>query len=454
MRHLTFDLLTLIALATTFCLPRSSSAQEVSTNEKSPSAVLNPIVVEGQIQPPQEQTIADQITPDAANLQVILSRQQIERFPDVRLGDSIARLPGVGIQYNIGQPLYASVRGIDPNLVGVTFGGVRMAATDALGRHVSLNQIPNSLVSQIILTESNLPEQDAEALGGTIELTPRSAFDSARPFIEGHMGSGFYAIRPGYPFIDGSITAGITFGFGPNGNPFAGIQALNSSQPTTTGPAEYSPDRPFGLLGTFTYYDDHRGVENFQATYDNNTPQSYAEKALHELDFYDFTFHRRTYGYGVSFDYRPTENDRFYIRFADGGYVESNVRNGLSLLGLNTPGDDTGSPSWDPDQPGYFETKTGQLLSSLRYKTAEHHDNQVLEGGGQVLLGPAIVDFRGSFVQGYSFSPIDSTLNFTTPDDETISYNNRGESNRPAVVLGGAPTAPILLKQTTTSSVH
>ncbi|MBV9391658.1 MAG: TonB-dependent receptor, partial [Verrucomicrobia bacterium] len=417
--------------------------------ESAPSATpqaLNPIVVQGNLPAPQNQTIADEITINAANLRVIQSRQEIERYPEVRLGESIKRLPGVGLQYNIGQGLYASVRGIDPNLVGVTFGGVRMAATDATGRHVSLNQIPNSLVSQIILTESNTPDQDAEALGGTIELTPRSAFDATKSFVEGRMGSGFYTIRPGYPIIDGSITAGTIFGFGPRANSFSNSTPFNeSTDGKGTGdsaPSQIPPSRPFGLLGTFTYYDDHRGVENFQATYDDSTPESYANKTLKELDFYDFTFHRRTYGYGGTFDFRPDDNNRYYVSFIDGGYVESNVRYGLNLLGLNTAADETSRPTLDPNRPGYFQTTTGQLQSSLRYKTEEHHDNQVLAAGGHILLGPAIIDFRGSFVQGYSFSPLDSTFNFTTPNNQIIAFNNSGDSNRPSVILSGSPKAP------------
>jgi len=43
---------------------------------------------------------------------------------------------------------------------------------------------------------------------------------------------------------------------------------------------------------------DHRAVDNFQATYDDATPETYWDKVLKELDFYNFAFHRRTFGYG------------------------------------------------------------------------------------------------------------------------------------------------------------
>src|SRR6202021_152752 len=84
---------------------------------------LNPLVVTGNNPHSETETIAQQITEQAANLETVESQQQIARYPDVTLGDTIRRLPGVGVQYNQGQSLYLSVRGIDPNLVGSTFIG-------------------------------------------------------------------------------------------------------------------------------------------------------------------------------------------------------------------------------------------------------------------------------------------------------------------------------------------
>jgi hypothetical protein len=84
----------------------------------SPQAIpLNPIVVTETIPHSETEIIAQQITEQAANLETVESREQIARYPDVTLGDSIRRLPGVGAQYNQGEGLYVSVRGIDPNLV-------------------------------------------------------------------------------------------------------------------------------------------------------------------------------------------------------------------------------------------------------------------------------------------------------------------------------------------------
>jgi TonB-dependent receptor len=417
------------------------AASPLSSTEAVP---LNPIIVTETNPHSETETIAQQITEQAANLETVESQQQIARYPDVTLGDTIRRLPGVGAQYNQGESLYLSVRGIDPNLVGVTFNGVLLPATDSTGRHVSMNQIPSGLVSQVILTQSNTPDQDAEALGGTIELTPKSAFDSSSPILEGHMGSGFYSLDPGHPMIDASITVGATFGFGPGGNPFGELHGsgsggepndLSDGKTPPSGPQDWGSSRPFGILGTFTYYDDHRAVDNFQITYDDATPETYADKVANELDFYNFIFHRRTFGYGFTFDYRPNDNVKLYVSYSDGGYIEDDIRYGLSLLNLSA-----GSGATTPDQNGYFKTTQGELESSLRYKFGEFHDNQVVQGGGRVILGPVILDFRGSFAEGYSEVPQDTTVNFRTAPDQTISYRLLGTANQPTISLQGTPT--------------
>jgi len=101
--------------------------------------------------------------------------------------------------------------------------------------------------------------------------------------------------------------------------------------------------------------------------------------------------------YGFTFDYRPSDNAKFYVSYSDGGYIEDDIRYGLSLLNLTA-----GSGATSADQNGYFKTPQGELESSLRYKNGEYHDNQLVQGGGRVVLGPVILDFRGSFAEGYS----------------------------------------------------
>ena len=197
-----------------FGTPASAIAQDASPT---PSSRLEQVVVTGEDPTLQESAIEQQRY--APNIERVQSAEEISHYPDVNLADSLKRLPGVGVQNDTGEGRFITVRGLDSNLVGVTFGGVRVPSTDSTGRHVAFDQIPSGLVSQIIVFDTNRPDMDAEALGGQIELTPRSAFDSDKPILQGRLGSGYEPLRPRYAIINGEIIGGFRIGFGPGGNP-------------------------------------------------------------------------------------------------------------------------------------------------------------------------------------------------------------------------------------------
>src|SRR5260370_26676762 len=186
----------------------------------SPGDQLQQMVVTGE-EPVTTEVRALQDQRLAPNVENVRSAEEIGKYPDVNIADALKRMPGGGVQNDTGEGRYFTIRGLDSNLVGVTFGGVLVPANDAAGRHVAFDQIPAGLVSHIIITKANTADMDAEALGGTIELSARSAFDRNQPFLQGHVGSGWEPLRHQYGIIDGEVVGGLTFGFGPGGNPFA-----------------------------------------------------------------------------------------------------------------------------------------------------------------------------------------------------------------------------------------
>jgi hypothetical protein len=263
---------------------------------------------------------------------------------------------------------------------------------------------------------------DAEALGGQIELTPRSAFDSSKPILEGHLGSGYEPLRPRYGIIDGEIIGGFRFGFGPGGNPLASSYA--SPEGSTTAPDGNSKDgkgidtknagsgeglvgyRPFGLLGEFSYYEDHRGVDDFEPAFADAKQPIGADKILSSIDLRRYIYNRRLHGYGATFDYRPDGKNSFYISFVNAGYVESvdrQIKNYSGLDGSNGSGTQFTNPDGstyfvpqnDPTHPGNFLVPDAQLNSNIRHNE-EHFENWIVQGGGKNDLGPFIIDYKGS----------------------------------------------------------
>ena len=426
-----------------------------------PSGRLEQVVVTAE--DPTEQESAIEKERYAPNIERVQSAEEIARYPDVNLADALKRLPGVGVQNDTGEGRFVTVRGLDSNLVGVTFGGVRIPSTDSTGRHVAFDQIPSGLVSQITVFDTNRPDMDAEALGGQIELTPRSAFDSDKPILQGRLGSGYEPLRPRYAIINGEIIGGFRFGFGPGGNPLA---SSYSSSESSAGPDGSLKDgkgidtknagsgeglagyRPFGVLGEFSYYEDHRGVDDFEPAFADSKQPIGADKILSSIDLRRYIYNRRLHGYGATFDYRPDSKNSYYISFVNAGYVESvdrQIKNYSGLDGSNGSGAQLTNPDGstffqpqnDPTHPGNFLVTDAQLNSNIRHNE-EHFENWIVQGGGKNDLGPFIIDYKGSFAQATDHNPRDTNISFVTKPDVTISYNDSGLMKQPQFLVAVA----------------
>ncbi|MFZ6033637.1 MAG: TonB-dependent receptor [Melioribacter sp.] len=124
--------------------------------------------VEGQVQAINQQFSSNTI----AN---VVSKSRIKELPDVNAAESIGRLPGVSIQRYGGEATKVEIRGLSPKYNAVTVNGVRLPATGGNDRSVDLSLISSNILDGIEVKKANLPDMDADALGGTVDLKLREA---------------------------------------------------------------------------------------------------------------------------------------------------------------------------------------------------------------------------------------------------------------------------------------
>lgn len=110
----------------------------------------------------------------------IVARERIQEMPDVNAAESIGRLPGVSIQRSGGEANRIAIRGLSPKYNTVTVNGVRVPATGGDDRAVDLSLISSNMLDGIEVTKALLPYQDADALGGSVDLRLREAPDELR----------------------------------------------------------------------------------------------------------------------------------------------------------------------------------------------------------------------------------------------------------------------------------
>jgi TonB-dependent receptor len=372
------------------------------------------------------QSVARSLQKSAPNVVNYQSAEEIAKYPDVSSAEALSRVPGVSLETDTGEGRFVNIRGLDADLNGTTFGGVKLPASSPAspfggGRAVAFDAIPAGFVGRIEVTKSLTPEQDAEGLGGQIEITPKTVRPGDAPFAEGTLGSGVEPLR-GTPIVIGDLTMGGSFGLGSDASPWG-----------------QNADKPFSILATGTTYLDERGVDDVEAGYTDNQANGVPDKVMNNLDLRRYTYHRQRYGEGGEFAYRPNDVSNLYVRYAESGYTEDVNRQRLTYTNLDNANGDinpaTGLPfptfTINPANPNGFIAPDSTLATSLRDEV-ETLRNRVLAFGGSTEYRGFKIDGRGSFADGSYDKNHDYNSTFTS-NPVAVAYNNTTDPNHPRV---------------------
>ena len=115
------------------------------------------------------ETIVDSIVAD-----------DIARFPDKNVGDSLARITGVQLSRDFGEGVKVSIRGVEPDLNRVEINGVsQMSATGE--RSGDFRELATELVKSIDVYKGYSANLTEGGLGGTVSIETRRPLDLAKP---------------------------------------------------------------------------------------------------------------------------------------------------------------------------------------------------------------------------------------------------------------------------------
>ena len=112
---------------------------------------------------------------NAESIANIVSADRIQELPDVNAAEAIARLPGIAINRSGGEGQKVVIRGMEPKFAAITVNGVSLPSNSGTDRSVDLSLISPELLDGIEVFKSPLPDMDAEAVGGTVNLRLRKA---------------------------------------------------------------------------------------------------------------------------------------------------------------------------------------------------------------------------------------------------------------------------------------
>ena len=131
-----------------------------------------------------------------SNITNIVAADQIGRFPDANIGDAIKRIPGITMQNDQGEARDIIIRGMAPELNSVMINGERIPSAEGDNRRIQMDLIPADMIQTIEVNKSVLPDMDADAIGGAVNLVTRKAPNGLRVSGTAASGVNFLTNKP------------------------------------------------------------------------------------------------------------------------------------------------------------------------------------------------------------------------------------------------------------------
>src|SRR5258708_363705 len=109
----------------------------------------------------------------------VLPERVITSLPNTNIADAVGRVPSVSLERDEGEGKYVQIRGTEPRLSNVTVNGVNLPSPEGAVRNIQLDAVPADLVERIEVFKTLSANQDADGIGGTVNLVTRTARDKA-----------------------------------------------------------------------------------------------------------------------------------------------------------------------------------------------------------------------------------------------------------------------------------
>ena len=220
----------------------------------------------------------------ADNIVQVLPADVITSLPNTNIADAVGRLPSVSLERDEGEGKYVQIRGTEPRLNNVTVNGIHLPSPEGV-RNVKLDAMPADLVSSVEINKTLSANQDADAIGGSVNLVTKTPAD--QPYIS-LMGMGGYTpITGGRDLYQFSGTAGQRFG----------------------------KEKKFGSMFGFSYDYNARGFDDVEpAPAINPLPNGNNFLGPSTEDLRNYHYDRSRYGFDGELDYKLGDMSSVYIR--------------------------------------------------------------------------------------------------------------------------------------------
>ncbi|WP_442588081.1 TonB-dependent receptor [Pedobacter sp. AW31-3R] len=234
---------------------------------------------------------------EATNMKYVLSQEQIERFPDLTVGESLQRVPGLTMAYSYGRPQAVIMRGLEAEDGSVTINGNRVPSTEPRYRTVDLNGILAATVDRIEVVKTLTPDMDADGTAGTINIVTKTPPGQSQ-FLDIRSSGGYNMMSS-----KGSFDGGLTYG---------------------------ARKDKWGFIVGGNYSKSGRGEDRIKKSYGSALGDEELYTLLKGIELEATDLKLRNFGVQAELNFYPRENELFYLRGSYNGYLDVQQQHNLN----------------------------------------------------------------------------------------------------------------------------
>jgi TonB-dependent receptor len=342
----------------------------------------------------------------ADTLSNIIASDEMGRFPDQNVAESMQRIPGLALYRDQGEGRFIVVRGIRPDLNSVKLNGVSMATPERGDRVVALDVLPTDALAAVEVSKVPTPDQDADGLGGSINVRTRSAFDAEGRQLQ-------ISAQGQYNRLTDRLSSKFNATFADRFNDGkVGFIFSPTWQARRFGSNNFEEDGLYTLRGV-------PGSTTGQQAY-----------LLNGIAFREYEITRTRYGASTALEFKPDNDSLFYVRGTFSQFNDHEIRYVFTL----------------PFSEGTVSalSDTSATVTALRRERFDmryrQKDQRIFAGvvGGEKTFGAWQLDGRAAWSKGDEKRPDETTARFRKGTrGSTWNYSFANGTYAPSVAVTG-----------------
>ncbi len=316
----------------------------------------------------------------AGNLKNVVAADEFGTVTEGNVGEFLKFIPGVTLDYTAADARSVSVRGMPSTSSAVTVDGNRIANTGAgvANRVFEFDQLSINNVSRIEVTKGPTPESPADAIGGTINLISKSAFERSRSELT-------YRVVLSMNQQSQQDVQYLSFGASPGPGRERRAKVLPGIDFTYVNPVTKNFGFTFTGLNSNIFNNQYQSAPHWSPTSNTGSGGALANPVMSSYTFYDGPKPTSRYSMGATLDWRIRERDVLSVGGSWNAFDATlNTHTMVETIGAPTAFDRTftqgGNAGSFAFQPSTRKATRATTIINAKYR----HDGPVwkINGGG------------------------------------------------------------------------